>query len=311
MRVSVVIPVYRDADRAIALVHALSTQRLPSGVDVERIVVDDGSGDGSADRIQSTFGGLVRIERLSVNVGRAVARNIGAAVADGDWLFFMDCDCLPADDALIAGLLAQGKPGVVAVIGGVTGTGDGFWHRYQSTASQRRFRQHAAGLVGSGSSQNLMVLRSAFEACGGFDAAYRTYGFEDRDLQLRLSTLGRIASAETTVVRHMDTLSLAEVSRKMIEAGGSSAILFSRRHPDAYRALGYAALDVRQRRWLSIPARMLDPLVQPFARLADRLIDCRRAPDGLKAGIVKLMTGAAYLVGTARAMRAAGRGRNT
>lgn len=299
-RVSVVIPVYRDANRAIELVRALLLQRLPAATIAEIIVVDDGSGDGSADRIEESIGNRISLHKLPANSGRATARNVGAAAASGEVLLFVDCDCLPSGDDLIAAHLAAWAAGVVATIGPVTGDGDGFWHRYQSTASERRRRQHAAGITFSGSSQNLMVSRPAFESCGGFDNAYRTYGFEDRDLQLRLAQYGQITWAPAADVRHMDALTLPLVCRKMTEAGGSAAVLFSRRYPQAYRALGYAAFDTRQHPWLHLPARLFGRMIEPMARIGDRLIANPWVPYGLKSQLVKILSGISYLVGTAR-----------
>lgn len=304
-RVSVVIPAYRDADRAMELVTALQAQRLPPGVAMDLVVVDDGSGDGSFARMAAGIGARAEVVGLAANGGRAVARNSGARIARGDLLFFMDCDCLPVDDALIAGHLQARDAGVVATIGAVAGNGGGFWDRYQAAASRRRARQHAAGLDGSGSSQNMMVSRAAFEACGGFDRAFRTYGFEDRDLLLRLGRLGRIAWAPGAGVRHMDALALPTVCRKMAEAGGDAAVLFSERHPRAYDALGYAALDARRHRWLRLPARLAGPLAQPLARVVDRLLGVASVPYRVKSALVKGLTALAYLHGTARSRSSA------
>lgn len=298
--VSVVIPTYRDADRAIELVDVLQAQRLPAGTGMELVVVDDGSGDDACARMAAAIGTRATVVGLPANGGRSVARNAGADVARGDVLFFMDCDCLPADEALVAAHLAAWGAGVVATIGPVAGNGGGFWDRYQAAASLRRERQHAAGLHCSGSSQNMMVSRAAFEACGGFDPAFRTYGFEDRDLQLRLASRGRIAWAGEARVRHMDALALPTVCRKMAEAGGEAAVLFSERHPRAYDALGYAALDARAHRWLKLPGRAAGPLVQPLARAIDRLLGQAGVPHRLKAGLVKGLTALSYLHGTAR-----------
>lgn len=298
--VSVIIPVFRDADRAIELVRTLQAQQLPSGIRSEILVVDDGSNDGSAKRIKEAVGDDIILHLLPENSGRAMARNAGAHASKGDLLLFMDCDCLPASDNLIAAHLHAWALGVVATIGPVTGNGGGFWHLYQAAASERRAKQHAAGIYFSGSSQNLMVLRTAFEACGGFDSTYRTYGFEDRDLQLGLARSGRIAWAATAGVRHMDDLTLSGVCVKMAEAGGNAAVLFSRRHPEAYRALGYSALDARWHWWLRLPARLFDKLIEPLARGTDRLIASPRLPYWLKSCLVKTLTGLSYLAGTSR-----------
>ncbi len=294
------IPVFHDANRAIQLVRTLSEQRLPAGFDADIIVVDDGSNDDTSDRIEEAIGNGITLLRLPTNSGRAAARNSGASVARGEMLLFMDCDCLPASHDLVAEHLRSWTQGVVATIGPVTGNGNGFWHRYQIAASERRAQQHAAGIYFSGSSQNMMVARKVFEACGGFDKNYFTYGFEDRDLQIRIAKYGRVAWAAEACVRHMDSLALPLVCRKMAEAGGSAAIVFSRHHPEAYQALGYARLDVRQHAWLRLPARSLDHIIEPLARYSDHIIANRCIPYKLKSWLVKVLTGLSYLAGTSR-----------
>jgi glycosyltransferase involved in cell wall biosynthesis len=299
-RVSIVIPVYRNSARAVELVMNLRSQRLPPGASFEIIVVDDGSNDDSFERMEVVLRGHALLYGLRTNSGRSVARNAGAAKASGDVLFFMDSDCLPADDTLIAAHLAGWGHDVAASIGPVTGKGYGFWHDYQVAASKRRERQHAAGLCFSGSSQNLMVSRVAFETCGGFDDAFRTYGFEDRDVQIRVARFGRIVWAAAAGVKHMDDLTLPLVSRKMSEAGGRAALVFSQRHPAAYRALGYSALDTRLHRWQVIPAKLLQSVLEPIARIGEKIVANAIIPYPMKSLVVKVVTGISFLVGTIR-----------
>lgn len=296
--VSVVIPVFQDSARAIALVNALKKQHLPSHVSTEIIVVDDASGDGTAGELRLALGRDVILHELEANRGRAGARNFGATLASGDLILFIDCDCLPANDTFLAAHLSQWSADVVASTGEVTGKGEGFWDRYQSEASDRRARQHRDGMRYSGSSQNMMVSRRLFDRSGGFDESYRTYGFEDRDFLLRLSLEGQIGWASGATVRHMDALTLSQVCRKMREAGGPAARLFSERHPRAYRALGYAKLDCRQNPWLRAPVLALGRFVPQAARVFDAYIDSPCLPYKLKQLVVRAFTGLSYSMGT-------------
>jgi glycosyltransferase involved in cell wall biosynthesis len=298
--VSVVIPVFKDADRAIQLVRALQVQRTPSLTRIDIIVVDDGSGDGTADEIARHIGDEVLVLRLPINSGRAIARNTGAAAAGGDFILFMDCDCLPGDGTLIAEHLRSWTSGTVSSIGPVIGKGAGFWNHYQQAASNRRSRQHAAGIYYSGSSQNMMVDRAAFEACGAFDKSYKSYGFEDRDLLIRIATAGPIVWSSKARVWHMDALTLPLVCRKMAEAGGTASWLFSQRHPLAYRALGYEHLDARRHRWLSPFGRLIDRLILPVANRSNWLIESNYLPYLLKSYLVKILVAASYVAGTSR-----------
>lgn len=295
---SVVIPVFRDAQRAIALVNDLSAGDLESGLLSEIIVVDDGSGDETPSLLQRNLPDSVQLIILPSNRGRSAARNAGATHASGEHILFIDCDCLPLSPQLISSHLSEWDESVSASIGPVLGNGEGFWHRYQEESSERRRRQHAAGIIYSGSSQNMMVRRSAFVECGGFDEAYRTYGFEDRDIQIRLLAHGPIRWAENAKVRHMDSLSLQDVSSKMTAAGGNAAEVFSLRFPEAYRALGYARLDARLHPILQRPSELALRVTPHLARIIDRWLDTRWLPFAARKLMVKTVTALSYLAGS-------------
>jgi glycosyltransferase involved in cell wall biosynthesis len=238
--ISVVIPVYRDGARAVAAAQALGGQKLPSGMSRQVIVVDDGSDDDTGTLLSTTMGPEVEVLTLVSNQGRSAARNAGANQAHGEIIFFMDCDCLPDNDTLLLSHVDALGDSNVASTGHVTGLSLGFWDTYLNEASARREHQHRQGFSSSGSSGNLAVRKTTFQVIGGFDTKYRHYGFEDRDLLLRLAEFGHIAWAEGSGVRHLDALNLPEVSAKMIEAGQYTSRLFLERHPESYRALGYA-----------------------------------------------------------------------
>jgi len=298
--VSVVIPVFRDGLRAVVAVRQTRAQHLPPNVALEIVLVDDGSDDDTAAQLASLSPSEASVFRLTTNQGRSVARNVGAKGATGDVLVFMDCDCLPMGNEFLTAHLEALASGAIASTGPVTGDGDGFWDRYQREASQRRERQHREGMQYAGSSQNLAVRRDAFVAVGGFDAGYRRYGFEDRDLLLRLANTGTIAWAPEATVRHLDRINLTQVSSKMAEAGALSSLRFADTHPKAYRALGFARLDARKRRWLRRPAQVLDGTLPSVARNVEFLLQRAWIPYAAKAAVVRLVTGLSYLAGTSR-----------
>jgi glycosyltransferase involved in cell wall biosynthesis len=65
----------------------------------EVIVVDDASSDSSVD-ILKTFGNSLRLVSAPKNIGANAARNLGASVASGDYLVFLDGDDLLSPWAL-------------------------------------------------------------------------------------------------------------------------------------------------------------------------------------------------------------------
>ncbi|MEX1018969.1 MAG: glycosyltransferase [Litorilinea sp.] len=99
--ISVVIPVYNAAAYVVAALESVVAQSLWP---VEIIVVDDGSTDDSAARVARFAQSAplpVRLLRQE-NQGNAVAKNVGIAAAQGEFLAFLD-----ADDLWLPGKLAQ------------------------------------------------------------------------------------------------------------------------------------------------------------------------------------------------------------
>lgn len=92
--VSAVIPVYNRRTHIDGAIASVLDQALPPGTSLELIVVDDGSTDGTADRVatwvrRDTRVSLVPINRVGTPGG---ARNRGVAVARGEVVAFLDSD---------------------------------------------------------------------------------------------------------------------------------------------------------------------------------------------------------------------------
>jgi glycosyltransferase involved in cell wall biosynthesis len=102
MRVSIVIPVYNAAE---FLGDALASALGQTHPDVEVIVVDDGSTDGSWEVAGRH---PVRRERVA-HGGGAAARNHGLALATGAFILFLDADDVISPD-FVAELLRAAAP---------------------------------------------------------------------------------------------------------------------------------------------------------------------------------------------------------
>ena len=97
--VSVIIPSYNYAAFLPQAVASVLGQRAP-GLDVEVIVVDDGSTDNTIEVAESLGADITFIRQA--NAGPSAARNAGLRVASGDFVAFLD-----ADDLFAKGLLAS------------------------------------------------------------------------------------------------------------------------------------------------------------------------------------------------------------
>lgn len=301
--VTAIIPVFRDADRAVNAAKALTRCFSDPVGSLEVLVVDDGSADDTTRRLKEQLPNSVLLMQLEHNIGRAGARNAGASKATGTFILFMDCDCLPADVKFVTAHLRQFEADVdvVASTGAVVGTGSGFWHEQQVRSSARWASAHARGFSAAGSTANLVVRRDVFSRIGGFNEGYRGYGFEDRDLLIRLAALGPIAWADDAVVEHHDDLDLATVCRKMREGGAGNSRIFAMRHPEAYRALGYAAVDARlhpARAWL---AKAGAPILPFLIATVSTVLEWRWIPFPLRSLAVRVLSATSYLLGTTEA----------
>jgi len=97
--ISVIIPTYNKGPLLVRTLQALSQQTVPPD-DVEVLVIDDGSTDGT----EAVVAGSSSDDRLRYvrqdNLGAGSARNHGAQLAQGDILVFLDADIVLDSDAL-------------------------------------------------------------------------------------------------------------------------------------------------------------------------------------------------------------------
>ena len=110
---SVVVPVYNERVTVAEVIRRIRAVELP--VDVEVIVVDDGSSDGT-DKVLTALGdSTVRVLTHAVNQGKGAAVRTGMASARGDLLLIQDADQEydPADWPRLLDPILRGKARVV------------------------------------------------------------------------------------------------------------------------------------------------------------------------------------------------------
>lgn len=151
-RLSIVVPVFADADAAEMLL-----RQIGSPPDTEVIVVDGGA-DPKLDSLAARYD----IHLLRTARGRATQMNAGAARAAGEWLLF-----LHADSRLPAEWLDHLRRIPFDAVGGWFGFAldDGAW---QARVIERGVAWRTRWLRLPYGDQGLFVRRNVFEALGGF-----------------------------------------------------------------------------------------------------------------------------------------------
>lgn len=190
--VGIVIPMYNAATTIDETLDSAFAQTYPA---IEIIVVDDGSTDGGASRVEQRATADPRLRLLrQQNCGVAAARNSGAAATTADYLAFLDADDLWAPHKIalqMTALLTSG--GAAGVSYSWSALIDRWSHvislDYRPVVEGCVTRELCEGnFVGNGSS--LLVRRDVFEAAGGFDSSLRdrdAQGCEDLAICLALS----------------------------------------------------------------------------------------------------------------------------
>lgn len=172
--VSVVIPTYQRRGRCERLLRHLTEQTLAHD-DLEVIVVDNGSDDGTDELLRSIARELpyrLRPARIEENCGPAPARNLGWRTAQAPIIAFTDDDCLPAPGWLQAGLDAFALAPDLGVVQGATRTPPGTepigaaW-RHELVIDRPTPHFEAC---------NIFYRRAALEAGGGFSEELGWWG---------------------------------------------------------------------------------------------------------------------------------------
>jgi glycosyltransferase involved in cell wall biosynthesis len=240
MKVSVVIPAYNaESTIAQAVEHSLSQAR--ELLEVEVIVVDDGSKDDTAKMAQSAGATVIRQE----NAGPAAARNRGWESATGQVICFTDADCVPSAGWIENLLDGFSKEQVGAVAGSYEiANGNSWLARWVHREIMERHRRMPPFIRAFGS-YNVGIPRYVLRATGGFDPAYRRASGEDNDLSYRIIKEGwRIAFRPQAWVAHYHPEKVWKYLLEQYRHGLWRAKLYQD-HPDMIRGDDYTRLRDR------------------------------------------------------------------
>lgn len=194
-RVSVVVPVYNGA---AYLGEALDSVLAQVGAELEVVVVDDGSSDGSA-AVAARFAPRVRLLQQP-NRGIGAARNAGLAVTGGELVAFLDADDLWPSGSLRALLAAvEGHPGADLAAGRLR-----CFASPELDADDLTAIQLPAGTAsGAGMAGATLMRRAAVERVGTFDESLRVGEMVDWYLRARDTGLVEVLVDEIVLLRRI------------------------------------------------------------------------------------------------------------
>ncbi len=198
--VSVVIPVYNHRDVTVRCLQSIAESWFET-LNVQFIVVDDGSFDGTSDVVTALAG--VDYVRSGKNEGFVRACNRGAAIARGKYVCFLNNDTTVSGgwlEHLVNTAETDPKVGVVGSKliypdGRLQEAGNILWrdatgwnvgHSENPDDPRYNFLRDADYVSGAA----LLIRRELFERLGGFSEAYRPAYYEDADLCLGARSLG-------------------------------------------------------------------------------------------------------------------------
>lgn len=232
MDVSVIIVNYHCAQMTIDCIRSVFEKTQTASFEV--IVVDNASGDGSAEQLRQTFGDLIQVIESDENLGFGRANNLGAGHASGEYLFLLNPDTLLINDAIgilrdylrrhpqagVAGgnlyapdmtpapsyCLAfddlrheRRNAGWAHLIGSKVKTKLGIHGKMKEFNFSDREKQ-VAYIFGA----DMMLPKRLFDEVGGFDPAFFMYG-EEEELTWRITQRGyRVMSVPKARIIHLE-----------------------------------------------------------------------------------------------------------
>jgi glycosyltransferase involved in cell wall biosynthesis len=277
-KISIIVSTYNRPDALQAVIEGCFNQ---TDTNYEIIVADDGSGVATRDCVAALLARspvpMQHVWQPDDGFRLSMARNRGTLAASGEYLLFLDGDCIPqpnfvqqhrrlaapgyvvtgsrilvskeATPRVISGQLDPLPPGLLAKLA----------LRLRGDVSKLLQLLFTLPDIGRGKTYfavrrvkgcNLGMWRADLERVNGFDESFRGWGWEDSDLVLRLFNTGvmRKEGAFATEVLHLwhpeakrDSISSNErIVMKRVEDKSTQATLGLREHAAEYNATASA-----------------------------------------------------------------------
>lgn len=244
----------------------MSVQKAARGMDVETIVVDNNSNDGSAALVKSRFPEVVLIENKD-NTGFAVANNQGIRIAKGEYVLMLNPDTLVQEDTFEKTVRFMDAHPEAGALGVKMVDGKGiflpeskralptpkvsFFKMFGLSAlfpKSKTFGKYHLGYLDENQTHEVDVLSGAFmlmrkaalDKSGLLDETFFMYG-EDIDLSYRIIKAGykNYYFPETRII-HYKGESTKKGSLNYVRMFYNAMVIFSRKHFSSQLMFGYS-----------------------------------------------------------------------
>ena len=241
MRASVVIPTFNRIGALQTVVAAAQDQARPYGTEVEIVVVDDGSSDGTSDWL-AAYGGEPGFRFVrQPNSGPARARNRGVEEATGELILFLGDDTEPQPGWLDAHLEDHrlfGDRGPQAILGYTSFPPETdspflrFINEYGAQFGYLLIEDPGAVAFNFFYTSNISLPRSQLVRLGGFREDFPAAAWEDIEFAYRAVNNGlRIRYQPRARTIHRHCIRPRTFCRRQRTSGRSAAI-FATLHPE-------------------------------------------------------------------------------
>ena len=236
--ISVVIPNYNSSKT----IGKCLTAALSSKYDCfEVIVVDDASSDGSVDIISKFPCRLITLEK---HAGASKARNTGAKESSGEIIFFIDADCIMAEDTLSIVHKAVTAQKDTVIGGSYTPMpyDSNFFSIFQSVfINYSELKRKEPDYIAT---HSMAIEKSIFEKNGGFPEKFLPI-IEDVEFSHRLRRSGyRLLMVPDILVRHIFNFTLRKSLRNAFRKS-RYWVMYSLGNRDVFNDSGTASQELK------------------------------------------------------------------
>lgn len=262
--VSVVMPFYNREDLVDWAVGSVLRQIVPPDVEIEIIAVDNGSTDGTVEKLKRHPVRLVHCAQR----GPGAARNAGIAAARAPIVAFTDSDCVVDTLWLMRLIEPFSDPDVLITGGHLEGlVQDGYVASFTNAArllDNFRFFSGSAYFPPFFATANAAYRKEALDKVHGFDN--NLWMSEDADLAWRVMDLdGKMVFVENAIVFHRHRETLQGLFGQAVDYGTASVAIFAKHRSRLQATAVISWQNLREFAWLPIGLALL-----PFRSKKDR-----------------------------------------